>query len=80
MFLSQAAKQDGKFRNPVETRIGGASMIFKLLPLYLKNKEEKFPRTPLGPFLTDARVYTTPPLTRISHRQIVDLVESGRMN
>jgi L-ascorbate metabolism protein UlaG (beta-lactamase superfamily) len=63
LFLSQAAKQDGKFRNPVETRIGGASMIFKLLPLYLKNKEEKFPRTPLGPFLTDARVYTTPPLT-----------------
>ncbi len=63
MFLSRAVKRDGKFQNPVETRIGGTSMIFKLLPLYLKNKEEKFPRTPLGPFRTNARAYTTPPRT-----------------
>lgn len=38
-------------------------MIFALLPLYLKNKEETVPRQPLGPFRTDARVYATPPRT-----------------
>jgi L-ascorbate metabolism protein UlaG (beta-lactamase superfamily) len=35
--------------------------MFKALPLYLNNKEEKVPREPLGPFRTDANVYATPP-------------------
>jgi L-ascorbate metabolism protein UlaG (beta-lactamase superfamily) len=54
-------KQNGKFQNPVPTRVGGFSMIFKILPLYLSNKEERVPREPLGPFRTDARIYASQP-------------------
>jgi L-ascorbate metabolism protein UlaG (beta-lactamase superfamily) len=59
-MFKQAEKRDGRFQNPLPTRVGGFSTIFKVLPLYLANKEEKFPRHPLGPFRTDARVYATP--------------------
>jgi L-ascorbate metabolism protein UlaG (beta-lactamase superfamily) len=62
-LLKQAEKRDGKFQNPVPTRVGGFSTIFKVLPLYLTNKEEKVPRDPLGPFHTDARLYVTPPVS-----------------
>jgi L-ascorbate metabolism protein UlaG (beta-lactamase superfamily) len=62
MRTLQRAKKDGaKFLNPVETEVGGFSMAIKLLPLYLSNKEETEPRTPLGPFTTDPRVYDTAP-------------------
>jgi L-ascorbate metabolism protein UlaG (beta-lactamase superfamily) len=36
-------------------------MIFKLLPLYLTNREEREPREPLGPFTTDRAAYAKPP-------------------
>ncbi len=35
--------------------------MLKVLPLYLRNKEEKVPVRPLGPFRTDAGVYGTVP-------------------
>ena len=84
MFLSQAVKQDGKFQNPVETQVGNPSMLFKLLPLYVKNREEKFPRIPLGPFRTDARVYTTPPrnglrVTWFGHSSILLELDGARI-
>jgi L-ascorbate metabolism protein UlaG (beta-lactamase superfamily) len=60
-MISAAVKRDGKFQNPVPTQVGGLSTIFKVLPLYLSNREEGTPREPLGPFHTDARVYATPP-------------------
>jgi L-ascorbate metabolism protein UlaG (beta-lactamase superfamily) len=58
-MISMAVKSDGRFQNPVPTRIGGFSMIFKLLPLYLTGKEERVPLNPLGPFRTDPLVYAT---------------------
>lgn len=36
-------------------------MIFRMLPLLLSNREETFPKSKLGPFHTDARVYETDP-------------------
>ncbi len=36
-------------------------MMWKILPLYLTNKEERVPTAPLGPFHTDASVYAVPP-------------------
>jgi L-ascorbate metabolism protein UlaG (beta-lactamase superfamily) len=60
-MISAAVKVDGKFQNPVPTGVGGFSMIFKILPLYLTNKEEKVPIKPPGPFRTDAKVYATQP-------------------
>jgi L-ascorbate metabolism protein UlaG (beta-lactamase superfamily) len=60
-LLKRAEKAGGKFLNPVPTVIGGFSMIFKVLPLYLKNRAEVEPKRPLGPFRTDAGVYRTAP-------------------
>ncbi len=47
--------------NPVATAVGGPSMMFKVLPLYLSNKEERVPRVALGPFVTDPAVYASAP-------------------
>jgi L-ascorbate metabolism protein UlaG (beta-lactamase superfamily) len=60
-YLKRAEKSGRRFLNPVPTTVGGFSMIFKVLPLYLKNKAEVEPKGPLGPFKTDARVYATAP-------------------
>lgn len=61
--LKRARKQGRKFQNPVETRMFGASLILKVLKLYLTNKDERVPRTALGPFSTDALVYERPPVS-----------------
>jgi len=60
-ILKRAEKRGRKFLNPVETRVGGIDMMWKILPLYLTNREERVPKVPLGPFRTDASVYATPP-------------------
>ena len=61
--LERAKKQGRKFLNPLETRVGGLSTMVRVLPLYLKNKEETEPRIPLGPFRTDASVFEQAPDT-----------------
>src|SRR5271170_2646076 len=60
-MLHRASKVGRKFLNPVPTTIGGFGTIFKVLPRFLSNKVEKFPRQPLGPFRTDVAVYGTTP-------------------
>ncbi len=59
--LGKAQRRGRQFLNPVPTTIGGPSMIFKLLPRYLSNREERVPAQPLGPFHTDASIYSRPP-------------------
>ena len=61
--MLQRARKTGKvFENPVRTKVGGASLMFKVLPLYLGSRGvEKKPKTPPGPFHTQASVYDTPP-------------------
>jgi L-ascorbate metabolism protein UlaG (beta-lactamase superfamily) len=60
-MLRRANKAGRKFLNPVTTTIGGFGTIFKVLPRFLSNKAEKFPRRTLGPFRTDVAVYGTAP-------------------
>ncbi len=60
-LLERAKKQGGRYLNPVPTAIGGFALIFKVLPLYLRNKAETEPKVPLGPFRTDVRAYQRPP-------------------
>jgi L-ascorbate metabolism protein UlaG (beta-lactamase superfamily) len=60
-YLKRAEKDGRKFLNPVPTEMGGFGMVFKVLPRMLLNKAEVTPRTPVGPFRTDAAVYATPP-------------------
>jgi len=59
--LAKAARNGRKFLNPVETSVGGLSMLWKVAYLYLTNKDERSPRTPLGPFRTDPRIFEKPP-------------------
>lgn len=60
-LLRPASRLGRKFQNPVPTELGGLSLMLKVLPLYLTNKEERVPRTPVGPFHTDPSVYATSP-------------------
>jgi L-ascorbate metabolism protein UlaG (beta-lactamase superfamily) len=62
----QRAKKDGrKFLNPVETKVGDLSLMLKMIPLYLKNREEREPKRPLGPFYTDKRMYEQEPASGV---------------
>lgn len=60
-YLKPAEKHGNKFLNPVETSVGGIGMMWKVLPLYLGNREERVPKKPLGPFKTDPNIYLQPP-------------------
>jgi L-ascorbate metabolism protein UlaG (beta-lactamase superfamily) len=62
MSLLQRATKIGKaYQNPEPVKIGGLSMMLKLLPKYLANREETEPKQTLGPFTTDTAVYATEP-------------------
>lgn len=62
MSLLKPAQKRGKvFLNPVPTKVGGFGLAFKVLPEYLRRREETEPSRALGPFPTDARIYTSPP-------------------
>jgi len=60
-FLRRSQREEKRFLNPVPTSVGGWRTVREALPLYLSNKEEKFPSRPLGPFRTDARIYDEAP-------------------
>lgn len=60
-LLKRAEKQGTHFQNPVPTEIGGPKLMFKVLPLYLSNRKETEPKSPLGPFRTDISVYGSAP-------------------
>ncbi len=59
--MKRAVKVGRKFQNPLPTQLGGWSLMFKALPMYFSNRSEREPRTPLGPFLTDATIYRAEP-------------------
>jgi L-ascorbate metabolism protein UlaG (beta-lactamase superfamily) len=59
--LARAVKIDRKFQNPVPTHMSTLSMLPKVIMLYLKNKEERSPRKPLGPFRTDPHIFKQAP-------------------
>ncbi|MDP9049251.1 MAG: MBL fold metallo-hydrolase [Acidobacteriota bacterium] len=60
-MLQRAEKVGRKFQNPVPTTVGGGGLFFKALLQMIRNREERFPKTPLGPFRTEASVYATQP-------------------
>ena len=59
--MQRARREGRKFLNPVPVEVGGPGMLFRILPHYLNNKEERTPAVPLGPFRTNAAVYATAP-------------------
>jgi L-ascorbate metabolism protein UlaG (beta-lactamase superfamily) len=56
----KSAERLGKiFQNPIPTDLGGPGLALKVLPLYLRQKEQVEPKTPLGPFRTDGSAYAS---------------------
>ncbi len=62
-YLKRAEKKGRRFLNPVPTSVGGLSVIFKVLPQYINNRAQVEPKQPLGPFRTDAAVYSAEPVS-----------------
>lgn len=60
-MMRTAKKMGPRFLNPVLTTVGEWSTLLKVLPLYLRNKEERVPRRPPGPFKTEPSTYRTAP-------------------
>jgi len=83
-MLRRAEKVGRRYLNPVPTTVGGAGLIFKVLPQYLSNQEERVPKQALGPFRTDASVYATPPasglrVTWIGHSTMLVEIDGVRV-
>jgi len=58
------AKRKGKqFMNPVQVKVGGLSLMFKIGPRFFLGTAARSPQSPLGPFHTDPRVFATSPLS-----------------
>jgi L-ascorbate metabolism protein UlaG (beta-lactamase superfamily) len=84
MILHRAEKIGDIFQNPIDTQVGGAGMIFKLLPLYLTNQQECVPKHPLGPFKTDVSAYQQPPasglrITWFGHSSLLIEIDGARI-
>ena len=60
-YLVPSRRVDGKFQNPVPTQVGTLRLIFKAMPLYIKNHEQRTPLVAPGPFVTDPSAYAEAP-------------------
>ena len=83
-YLKRADKEGRRFVNPVPTTVGSLRMALKLLPQYLRNREEREPKGQLGPFKTDARVYATAPasglrVTWLGHSSMLIEMDGARV-
>src|SRR5579859_127556 len=83
-FLKRAEKAGRRYMNAVPTAVGGPGMIFKVLPLFLKNRAERVPKRALGPFRTDASLYERAPesglrVTWMGHSTMVVEVDGVRV-
>lgn len=83
-ILRRAEREGRRFLNPVPTSVGEWSTMRKALPLYFSNKEEKFPKRPLGPFRTDASAYESPPssglrVTWMGHSSLLIEIDGVRV-
>ena len=56
------AKRDGKkYVNPVPTKVGGLSLMFKIGPRFFLGTAARSPKHSLGPFHTDTGIFATSP-------------------
>lgn len=61
MLLQPALRNGRRYLNPVPTKVGGLSTIFKVGPQFFLGAKARSPHRPLGPFHTDSAIYTTEP-------------------
>lgn len=84
MLLEPAQRSGRQFLNPVPTKVGGPSMLFKVGPRFFFGARSRSPRGPLGPFHTDASVYSTAPrsglrITWIGHSTSIVEIDGVRI-
>ena len=60
-MMRRAVRDGKKFLNPIETAVGSWRTMLRVAFLYFTNQAERTPKTPLGPFRTDAKVYASAP-------------------
>jgi L-ascorbate metabolism protein UlaG (beta-lactamase superfamily) len=63
MTLSAAQRIGKLYVNPVLTKVGGLSTIFKVGPRFFTGAAARSPQQPLGPFKTDGRIYQSSPVS-----------------
>jgi Beta-lactamase superfamily domain len=84
-MLLQPAKRDGRrYMNPVPTKVGGLSVMFKVGPRFFWDAAARSPRGTLGPFHTDPRIYAVPPksglrITWIGHASSIVEIDGIRI-
>jgi L-ascorbate metabolism protein UlaG (beta-lactamase superfamily) len=61
MTLTAAQRMGNRYVNPVPTKVGGLSTIFKVGPRFFTGSASRSPQHPLGPFQTDCTVYQASP-------------------
>ena len=61
MLLEPARRNGRRYMNPVPTKVGGLSVLFKVGPRFFLDAKARSPQGPLGPFHTDPRIYAAPP-------------------
>jgi L-ascorbate metabolism protein UlaG (beta-lactamase superfamily) len=84
MLLKPARREGRRYLNPVPTKIGGLSIMFKVGPRFFFDTKARSPHGPLGPFRTDARIYSTPPrsglrITWIGHSTLIIEIDGLRI-
>ncbi len=60
-MIGRARRAGKRYLNPVPTTVGDLSIMLKVIPRYLSNREERTPRTLPGPFRTDPHVLGSEP-------------------
>ena len=83
-MIGKALRNGKQYVNPVPTSVGNGSVMLKVLWRYLRNKEERTPKQPLGPFHTDASVYTHPSasglrVTWMGHSTLLVEIDGSRV-
>jgi L-ascorbate metabolism protein UlaG (beta-lactamase superfamily) len=61
MPLTRARREKNRYLNPVPTKVGGLSVMFKVGPRILFGGAARSPKRTPGPFHTERRVYGTSP-------------------
>ena len=84
MLLQRARRTGRQYFNPVPTKVGGLSIMFKVGPRFFLGAKARSPRGPLGPFHTDAAIYATKPrsglrITWMGHSTSIVEIDGVRM-
>jgi L-ascorbate metabolism protein UlaG (beta-lactamase superfamily) len=84
MLLQPALRNGRRYLNPVPTKVGGLSIMFRVGPQFLLGSKARSPHGPLGPFHTDPTIYTTDPrsglrITWIGHATLLIEMDGVRI-